>query len=86
MSLCTWPYVTAQSGAAGMFLDGAVGCRATPLCRPHQACLTQMTSLPCPCLLLQGVFEYLHSKGIKAPEPVGLHVMVQGVVPLGGWW
>lgn len=33
--------------------------------------------------VLQGVFEYLHSKGIKAPEPVGLQVMVHGVVPLG---
>lgn len=33
--------------------------------------------------MLQGVFEYLHSQGIKAPEPVGLQVMVQGVVPLG---
>jgi hypothetical protein len=33
---------------------------------------------------VQGVFEYLHAKGIKAPEPVGLQVMVHGVVPLGG--
>lgn len=32
---------------------------------------------------LQGVFEHLHAKGIKAPEPVGLQVMVHGVVPLG---
>lgn len=34
--------------------------------------------------VLQGVFEHLHAKGIKAPEPVGLQVMVHGVVPLGG--
>jgi hypothetical protein len=33
---------------------------------------------------VQGVFEHLHAKGIKAPEPVGLQVMVHGVVPLGG--
>lgn len=34
---------------------------------------------------MQGVFEHLHAAGIKAPEPVGLQVMVHGVVPLGGW-
>jgi len=33
---------------------------------------------------MQGVFEHLHAAGIKAPEPVGLQVMVHGVVPLGG--
>jgi hypothetical protein len=46
-------------------------------------CVEQSAS-GCALLLLQGVFEYLHAKGIKAPEPVGLQVMVQGVVPLGG--
>lgn len=34
---------------------------------------------------VQGVFEYLHAKGIKAPEPVGLQVMVHGMVPLGAF-
>jgi hypothetical protein len=32
---------------------------------------------------LQGVFEHLQSKGIAAPSPVGLQVMVHGTVPLG---
>lgn len=35
------------------------------------------------CRHTQGVFEYLQAQGIKAPEAVGLQVMVHGVVPLG---
>uniref|UniRef100_A0A383V891 Galactokinase n=1 Tax=Tetradesmus obliquus TaxID=3088 RepID=A0A383V891_TETOB len=31
----------------------------------------------------KGVFEHLQSKGIAAPSPVGLQVMVHGTVPLG---
>jgi hypothetical protein len=36
-------------------------------------------------LLLQGVYEHLAARGIAAPTPVGLQVMVHGVVPLGTW-
>ena len=32
---------------------------------------------------MQGVFEHLDAKGLPAPEPVGLQVMVHGTVPLG---
>eukprot|EP00878_Enallax_costatus_P007409 GHUV01007759.1.p1 GENE.GHUV01007759.1~~GHUV01007759.1.p1 ORF type:complete len:239 (+),score=42.35 GHUV01007759.1:123-839(+) len=31
----------------------------------------------------KGVFEFLQSKGIAAPAPVGLQVMIHGTVPLG---
>ena len=33
--------------------------------------------------VMQGVFDHLESKGITPPTPVGLQVMLHGVVPLG---
>jgi hypothetical protein len=46
--------------------------------------LAAWTLTLCAAVKLQGVFEYLQSQGIQLPSPVGLQVMVHGVVPLGG--
>ena len=32
---------------------------------------------------MQGVFEHLDAKGLPAPEPVGLNVLVHCTLPLG---
>lgn len=32
----------------------------------------------------KGVFEHLEGKGVAAPSPAGLQVMVHGTVPTGG--
>jgi hypothetical protein len=77
----------ASSGAAARDRCGRLGGCAGRACQRLAPGLTQplTRSLPPHPPGPQGVYDHLRSKGAALPKPVGLQVMVHGVVPLGGW-